>query len=60
MVNNRLIPKGIDDACVEYGKQSRSLEEYIFVTVTETRSRKVTKDSVTLEETRRLVDMKSR
>jgi DNA primase len=49
LVNNRLIPKGIDDACVEYAKQSRSVEEYIFVTVTETR--KVTKDSV--EETRR-------
>ena len=52
-----LVPKGIDDACLLRAKRSLPLSEEVFLTVTETRTKKVTvetavdRESVTVEET---------
>ncbi len=57
MVEDKLIPKGIDDACMERVKRSLPVSEDIFVTVTESKTRRVTvntsgkQSGVTIEET---------
>lgn len=53
----KLVPKGIDDACMERIKRALPVTEEIFVTVTETKTRRVTvnetggKKGITVEET---------
>jgi len=55
--DGRVIPKGIDDACLIRAKRSLSLSEEVFLSVTETKTRKLTvkasseQGSVTVEET---------
>lgn len=56
MVKDKIVPKGIDDACMERVKRSLPVSEDVFVTLTETKTRRVTVStpggqSVMVEET---------